>query len=160
MATTAQVNFIKRLIEEKDITGTAFSAWTDEVFNTVSTRDASNAIDMLKRLPRKQVATVAQAEPLTAGMYRVGDDIFKVQVAVHGSGNLYAKRLVVNGVGEKASFEYAPGVVRTLTQADRMSLEDAKAFGALYGTCCVCGRVLTNEVSIEAGIGPVCSGRL
>jgi hypothetical protein len=51
-------------------------------------------------------------------------------------------------------------MVYKLTSADRMTLEDAKEFGALYGTCCVCGRLLTNEVSIEAGIGPVCGKRV
>lgn len=28
------------------------------------------------------------------------------------------------------------------------------------GKCCVCGRPLTNPTSIDAGIGPECSGRL
>lgn len=157
MSTTAQVNFIAKLAAARDVPA-SMAPYVADPAGLLDTRQASRLIDQLKALPRK--AEVATAEPLTAGMYRVGDDIFKVQVAVHGSGNLYAKRLVVNGFGEKASFEYAPGVIRTLTQADRMSLEDAKAFGALYGTCCVCGRVLTNEVSVEAGIGPVCSGRL
>jgi Family of unknown function (DUF6011) len=83
-----------------------------------------------------------------------------VQKAVHGSGNLYAKKLVEPSTfGARASFVYAPGVIRRLTVADRMSLEDAKAWGALYGTCCVCGRTLTDERSIAEGIGPVCGNR-
>jgi hypothetical protein len=40
-----------------------------------------------------------------------------------------------------------------------MSLEEAKAFGRLYGVCVRCGATLTDEQSIEAGIGPVCAGR-
>ena len=40
----------------------------------------------------------------------------------------------------------------TITPAMRMSLADAKAFGALYGCCCNCGATLTDETSIEAGI--------
>lgn len=94
-----------------------------------------------------------------AGMYKLGDTIYKVQKAVHGSGHLYAKKLVVCTDGS-VTFEYAPGALRSLCAEDRMSLEDAKAFGALYGTCCVCGRTLTDEGSIEAGIGPICAGRL
>jgi hypothetical protein len=38
-----------------------------------------------------------------------------------------------------------------------MTLDQAKAFGALYGACCNCGKTLTDERSIEAGIGPVCA---
>ena len=48
-------------------------------------------------------------------------------------------------------------MIRRLCPEHKMSLADAKKFGALYGTCCVCGRTLTDEVSIEAGIGPVCA---
>jgi len=96
------------------------------------------------------------ALPATEGMYAKGGEVYKVQRAVHGSGHLYVKRL------DKAtqSFEYAPGILRQLTMADRMTLAEAKAYGALYGVCCVCARTLTNEESIAAGIGPVCAGRL
>lgn len=38
----------------------------------------------------------------------------------------------------------------------RMSYAEAQEFGQLYGTCAVCGRTLTNETSIDRGIGPVC----
>lgn len=98
---------------------------------------------------------------VTEGMYRTSDGtIFKVQKAVNGSGRLYAKRLIApNSYAQNARFEYAPGAVFDLTVDDRMTLEQAREFGALYGTCCVCGRTLTNEVSIERGIGPICEGR-
>lgn len=32
-------------------------------------------------------------------------------------------------------------------------------FGKLTGTCCICGRLLTNEVSVERGIGPICADK-
>jgi len=105
----------------------------------------------------------------TEGMYRTEDGtIYKVQRAVHGSGRLYAKRLVVHEgefsfqkgfQGTKVTFEYDQGTIFKLKLTDKMTLEEAKAFGALYGTCCVCGRTLTDERSIEAGIGPVCAGK-
>jgi hypothetical protein len=79
---------------------------------------------------------------------------------VHGSGHLYCKRLVPgDGYGSKATFVYAPGMMPLLSAKTKMTLEEAKAFGALYGTCCVCGRTLTDEKSIAAGIGPVCAGK-
>ena len=118
---------------------------------------ASKLIDALFALPRLAVTT--PPSQLEAGMYLKDGAIYKVQRAVHGSGNMYAKLLVNHGVGVKATFEYAQGAVRKLTAADRMSLEQAKEFGAIYGVCCVCGATLTDEVSIEAGIGPVCAKR-
>lgn len=118
-----------------------------------------------------EAAAHVPLHPVTeAGMYRQDGVIYKVQKAVHGSGHLYAKRLVLSGyatddnggptVGTTAHFEYAAGMIRKLYAEDRMTLEQAKEFGALYGTCCVCGRTLTNETSIEAGIGPVCGNRI
>lgn len=114
--------------------------------------------------PRPEAAPVASQRPATApvgspaaeGFYRRDGSIFKVQKAVHGSGHLYAKRLIVeNGA---ARWEYAPGVIRTLTE--RLTLAEAEAFGKLYGICAVCGRILTDEKSIARGIGPVCAGKL
>lgn len=38
--------------------------------------------------------------------------------------------------------------------------EQAKAYGRRTGTCSVCGRGLTNHASIDAGIGPICAGKM
>lgn len=134
--------------------------------------DASDMIDTLIRytLPRirqmvRETRPSSEPQPKYAevedGMYieaslnTNGQRIFKIQRAVHGSGNQYAKELI------EGKFTYAPGLIRFVKQhCRRMTLEDAKKYGALYGTCCVCGRTLTDENSIEAGIGPVCAGRL
>lgn len=97
---------------------------------------------------------------LEPGIYQRDGAIFKVQAAIHGSNHLYAKRLIVPEGGGKGRFEYEKGAVSRLQPEDRLSLADAKAFGAIYGVCCVCGALLTNEDSIEAGIGPVCAGKL
>jgi hypothetical protein len=128
---------------------------------------ARNIIDSYKDRPRPQraePAPVARAErkpapvELEAGMYRVGDVVYKVQKS-RQSGRMYAKRLVVHGSGD-ASFEYDSGAVRKITPDDRMSLEDAKEFGHVYGVCCNCGATLTDEKSIAAGIGPVCATKV
>lgn len=97
------------------------------------------------------------------GMYRKAGSIYKVQKAVHGSGQNYAKRLVETATIDRKTgkpkwkFEYAPGFVYELRPEHMLTLEQAREFGALYGTCCVCGRTLTNEESIAAGIGPICA---
>lgn len=103
-------------------------------------------------------APVAKAAPLEDGMYRDGDAIYKVIHGVNGSGRQYAKQLVVEG--DKGRFTYAPGAIRKLTADQRMDLDEARKYGALYGMCIVCGATLTDEESIARGIGPVCEGRL
>lgn len=98
------------------------------------------------------------------GMYRTSDGtVYKVQIAKNGSGRLYAKKLVEHTDEDGTtqwSFEYAEGAASRLTPADRMTLEQAQEFGKLYGVCCRCATDLTDEASIERGMGPVCAGRM
>jgi len=117
------------------------------------------SLDRSPREPRQTSAATSPEPVAEDGWYKVGETIYKVQKAVHGSGHLYAKRLVVTGPGE-ATWEYEAGMVRRLSAADRLTPEAAAAFGALYGCCAVCGRTLTDEGSQARGIGPVCAGRL
>jgi hypothetical protein len=108
-----------------------------------------------------EAANAARPEPVTEGIWKLGDQIYKVVVAVHGSGKLYAKRLVVSG-DRSAHWAYEPGVIRTLQSSDRahkLTEAEAAEFGKLYGVCAICGRTLTNEESIERGIGPICAGK-
>jgi hypothetical protein len=129
----------------------------------VSKAEASRLIDAIFSAPWKPRPQPKARLDVTEGMYVKGDDaatctIAKVQKAVHGSGNLYAKRLNPTG-----GFDYVRGLIREIATQDgwrALTLDEAKAFGKLYGTCCVCGRTLTNEDSIAAGIGPICGGRL
>lgn len=37
--------------------------------------------------------------------------------------------------------------------------EEMEVYGRRTGNCCLCGKTLTNEGSIEAGIGPICAGK-
>lgn len=88
--------------------------------------------------------------------------VYKVQLAYHGSGKLYAKRLSDVDCDGRLLWEY---VGRTVFPAlkrngSKMTVEQASEFGALYGRCVRCGRVLTAEKSIERTLGPVCYERL
>lgn len=151
-ATEKQIAFITSLAKQKNV-----DLSSKKPLSEITPREASDLISELKSMPN-----AARAE-LEAGMYRTPDGvIFKVQRAVNGSGNLYAKRLHVSQVDGKpmSEFVYESGSVRKLNPEWRMTLEQAKEFGAIYGVCCVCSRTLTDEVSIEEGIGPICGGRL
>lgn len=185
-ATSKQVDFLNRLLKEKDTTGLEID------LSDLTITTASSLIDELLKRGRAKAGTTSRRLPPVEGIHRWKGDIYKVQIAVHGSGNLYAKKLVEihegrcpghlrendpsafdapwryhqhagecdQWVAGEWGFEYAPGMVSHLTADTLMTLEEAKDFGALYGVCCVCGRTLTNEESIEAGIGPVCGRRL
>lgn len=162
-ASDKQVALIGRLVSERD-GGQAALATALDVTGSARVEDlpikaASGLIDALFALPKAAVAS--PHGELESGMYVKDGVIYKVQRAVHGSGHMYAKRLVDPAYpGAKATFEFESGAIRSLTPDHRMSLEQAKEYGALYGVCCVCGATLTNEVSIEAGIGPVCGSRI
>lgn len=121
-------------------------------------------LDVLERIKTEHEVTVrttvgvAPSEPITDGIYRTPDGtVIKVQKAVHGSGNLYGKRLVIDG--DHGSFVYEPGLLKRITAEMKLSLDDAAEFGRLYGFCIVCGATLTDENSIARGIGPICAGR-
>lgn len=173
-ASEKQQAFITRLLAEKDLAGTAYEGWTPD-WSRATTASARCVIDFLLTLPKSAEAPAVERAEVPEGMHRSGGTIFKVQRAIHGSGNLYAKRLTANercycsdlqgvlcGVCRDPksvtwTFEYAAGVMKFLSTETAMTLEEAKEFGAVYGTCCACGRTLTDEGSIEAGIGPVCA---
>lgn len=150
-ATARQLSLITTLREEREMTEVQRAVHV----STLSKVGASRYIDELigqPYVPKESRRSVEIGE-ITEGMYKVGDAIYKVQRAVNGSGHLYAKRL------HGGTFVYEVGAMARLRPEFKMTLEDAKKWGALYGTCCVCGRVLTDERSIAAGIGPVCAGK-
>lgn len=132
--------------------------WRAESFTKEA---ASKVIDVLKAAPYPSRAAKPSETPSEAaeGMHRVDGVVYKVQRSPE-SGRLYAKKLAPQDTLLKEwKFEYAKGAMRLLSADTQMTLEEAKEWGVLYGTCAVCGRTLTNEESIAAGIGPICSGK-
>lgn len=119
-------------------------------------------------------SSVGRPEPITEGFYVKNGVVFKVVRAIHGSGNLYAKELVIDelsalevapelrGSGQKFShgtWIYARGAINHLRIEHKLTAEKAVALGKLYGMCVRCGATLTREESIERGMGPVCAGK-
>lgn len=122
-------------------------------FATLTSGEASNLITTLLASPRKAGGSVERVTEV--GVYRNADgDIFRVQKS-RESGNLYAKKLDIMDGG----FVYVQGAMRFIKPSDQMSLDEAKAFGVQFGICCWCGLTLTDPVSVEQGIGPVCVKR-
>jgi hypothetical protein len=165
-ATDSQINYIISL----NFTITGIRDDIEDVYRIGFTKkQASEMIDRLRPVAEEvraesnrkaQAAANAaraarpaegKANEVTDGMYLKDDVVYKVQIAKHGSGRLYAKTLTEHG------FEYAPGAIRQLRPEHRMTLDQAKEYGKLYGVCCQCGTELTDETSIANGIGPVCA---
>lgn len=113
---------------------------------------AHAVIDRLKAMPFKQ--TSAQAEP---GYYVQGDQVFVV-VWNKQRTRTYAKKLVVTS--RSARWQYAPGNVATLAELTPLTVDEARRLGHLHGVCVICAKQLTDPVSVNRGIGPVCEQRL
>lgn len=126
---------------------TEFAAACHEWLNTRRISKATASAKLTQLFARPNV------NELDEGMYRVGNDIFKVY-RTRETNRLVTKTLTEDG------FEYT-GMkpLSFITAEHRMTLDEAKAYGKVTGTCCNCGRKLTNESSIADGIGPVCAGK-
>lgn len=154
--TAKQIEFASKLATELGRPGHAFGHLTK--------KQASALIDsllaevkVLRSQPKPKAAPVAS--DVTDGLYVLDGATVKIQHTREDHTRLYGKVWDT----EAEAFEYAPGMVAKLDRAlkagtaHRMSLDEASAFGHLYGVCCVCSRELTDEVSIAAGIGPICA---
>lgn len=152
-ATPAQVGFLRKLLagrehsEKVDITA----------LELLPFKQASEMITRLKEAPFKG-KDGKKAQLPTEGVYLVDGVYFKVQKArAQGSGQPYAKRYDT----ETNEFVYVGREPFALLTEDKKVTEaQAAQFGALYGKCCNCGRVLTDEYSIAHGYGRICSEKM
>jgi hypothetical protein len=140
-ASERQVAYISTLIAER--------GYPEPVdLKTLTSRTASELISKLMAMP-KLGRGIDKA--LSQGMYHLAGDIYRLKES-RQTGRLYATRLTIDH-----KFEYAPGIAYRLTSENKMTLEQAKAYGVETGFCCVCGAFLTDERSVRDGIGPVCA---
>ena len=169
LATDKQCAFIERLRAERGLPPLTSIDWQG-----MTVKHASAAIDALLKVRvaepvRYERVERTQRDPITEpGMYRGADgEPVKVQRS-RDSDRLYAKRLVRIG-GERLTesddvvrfeFQYEKGLLYSLAPSDRMTLDEARAFGIRYGVCCVCGAFLKDATSVANGIGPICAGRI
>lgn len=160
-------------------TWSSFAVDLADFFNKrgyLTERQEASATSMRNKCEARNAPT--PTNPVTEdGIYRNADgDIFKCVHNQTGT-SMYAKQLTSTGhfedvditdksgdvvrteSREKFSWEYANGAIYRLSADMRVSEEDARQFGRITGTCCLCGRYLTAERSVENGIGPVCEAK-
>ena len=175
--TEGQERFLRNLVGQKLAPGSELAEAILAKAPLLTKTEAKRHLDDLQQLPDYVAPVAAGEKPARRnapeveadGMYRNPEtgDIYKVQVAHHGSGKLYAKILVkldepTTVRGKEAHYEFvmARGAIMAIKPEWRLTREDAKEFGDLYGCCMRCGTVLTDEKSIERGMGPTCYDKM
>jgi phosphoglycolate phosphatase-like HAD superfamily hydrolase len=183
-ASQPQLNFIRDLIQQKDLTyltpeekAALERVLTEEGFwDTTTTRltkaKAGRILDKLtdnKKVPYKPKdvgPTVDNAARLAvgvpAGRYAVEAEsgelrFYKVWVSRDGARlNLY----VEHGPDE-SDLRMQKTVLAILNKIKKAGIREcAIRYGMEIGSCSNCGARLTNRISRELGIGPVCGGRM
>jgi hypothetical protein len=180
LATDKQMAYINSMMEQltdapdsipgvtvRDVMRTAIDGGT-----VITKRAASDIIGKMKPVvdayrgwkaqqtkAQRAAALAPSTMPVTPGIYKLGDDIVKVN-ASRSTGRPYATVLTRVDGENRGTFEYAPGLIRKLTPEHRLTLAQASEFGHLYHFCACCGRELTHPESVKAGIGPVCRANL
>lgn len=152
-ASDRQVNFIRALVCQKYTPAeqVKYVEFLDSA--VISKFRASEIITHLKSLPDVNggAGTFVEDELVPLEFYMVDGVVYRVKLS--SKERLYAEAL------EGTSFNYAPGAIRNIRAHHKLTLAQAKAYGAENGVCCRCGATLTNPDSIEAGIGPICAGK-
>jgi hypothetical protein len=121
--------------------------------------------------PHYEMAQSTIADPtqlVGPGVYVYDCEFYSVKESTQNPGRHYAHKIKL--VGNKFKHVYAPGIIFKLTEEMRANADvivamnrdtiHTNAKGQRVGSCCVCGRMLTKASSIDAGIGPVCGGRV
>lgn len=104
-------------------------------------------------------STPKSDNPVTEiGMYEKDGVLYRVKLS--GTGNLYAMRFIPEGATKSDRYEYAKGVIRTLSATDRMTVERCAELGVAYSVCVICGADLSDPKSVQRGMGPTCAKKV
>ena len=95
------------------------------------------------------VRALGATQAAEEGVYRVGGRIFRV-VTKAGKNHAVAEEYV------RGAYLYARGWVFRLQPSQRLTLDEAAAWGRAEVRCIRCATRLTTEESRAAGIGPKC----
>ncbi|XAO35593.1 hypothetical protein SEA_MORGANA_159 [Gordonia phage Morgana] len=158
-ATDAQVQYLDRIvgwIREVDADDAIAAQWAAYLDGEPEKDVTSLAITRCKEyltIVRATRRTTGTPDAPAPGFYLHNEQVYEVKLSK--ADRPYAKVLSET----TGRFTYDKGAIYHLEGATPMTLAEAAAYGKRTGRCCVCGRTLTNPTSVEAGIGPVCSGR-
>lgn len=156
-ATDRQVAYVRTLASEVPA---EFASLTQELgvnvddLDDMNAQQASDLIDALTQA-RKERRVIQQAEAdvtgLAVGVYMRNGTPIRVYPSQRDETMLLAKQLSDDG-----TWQYMGAAYRFVRADMKMTIEEAKQYGADFGICACCGRELTDDKSIMLGIGPVC----
>jgi len=176
-ATEPQVKFIKDLLERKqtpneetvDRLWKALRIWEDPEELGITKAKASEIIDYLKERPNKPGAkkgngkfkAQAIAQDIPTGRYAVNNEEGELRFYQlwRPKDNPDVFRLYVQH-GPDSSPVFGTAMASILKKIAVDPEAAAIRYGHEIGACSICGRRLTNRISRELGIGPVCGGRM
>jgi hypothetical protein len=172
MATEAQVEYIKSLLESREVTEDA-AATTRRMLPNYTKSMAHKVIDTLKEYPVKAKGTTNLKPGQGPGWFPEFEDGY--YALRNGDGVVHFYRLTHD---DREGSRYFGWPCLQAQASDELHLiknravkieviekinEDRRTAQMLYaqelGNCYVCGRTLTDETSRELGIGPVCRGK-
>jgi hypothetical protein len=144
--TSKQLAFFKRLVGDE-----VYTAKEGEL-TALSSVAASQVIDQLLKTQREQSNTLLRKTPI--GFHYAQGSVYRVRES--STGNMYATQFVQDLYGAW-SFQYVGRKpFNMFSESTIMTLEQAQEFGKNFGICVRCGALLTDDVSIAQGMGPVC----
>lgn len=174
-ATEKQVNFIRDLLNDKFAPRDEKRLEAEERIDSLTKKQASAWIDRLLKLPNRprdrsgavganvDRRPIPTAEELPAGRYAVDNEDGELRFYKVWRGSRrpdYFKLYVEHGPDEsEVPFKAALTILGKIIDTPGGPLAAAMKYGHEIGACYACGRRLTNRLSRELGIGPVCGGR-
>jgi hypothetical protein len=167
--TTAEVADLARWLSEQTWSEFAQSlAGYYAKHGTLSDKQIASAQSMRAKVEARRKPARSTAPTVGQGIYVVttddGEVVYRVEPS-KTSGNLYARRLVEGVSSADWGWSYERGGIFTVSEAvangtgRQLSEDEASAYGKATGRCVCCGALLTNDLSISLGIGPVCRKR-
>lgn len=178
-ATQRQLDFIRDLTTQKDLVSLspeqrAALIQPDEFWQTGTTRltkaKATRVIESLLSLPRRAregyEPTTHMAERLAvgvpAGRYAVeGNDGLLKFYKIWVSQDVTRLSVYVEHGPDDSELKYHKIQVAVLNKIKAAGIRQcAIRYGLEIGACSNCGRRLTNHISRELGIGPICGARM
>lgn len=159
LATPAQVKFATSLAAERGVPA--------DTFATLTRKEISKTIDMLKGMPKVAAPTAptapAEAPEVPEGRYAIEVDgvvkFYKVDRPTEGkwAGYVFVKVQASDDTFPIRNREAKAQILATIAQDPK---EAMLRYGREIGACGHCGRTLTDEASRARGIGPVCMNKV
>jgi Family of unknown function (DUF6011) len=158
-ATEKQISFAQALILKKEGSLITLNALLQKnnvfTLEELNKADVSTLINELRQKADKKIPI----QITDVGAYLLGETIYSIR-----KGNESKKWQVWSYSDEQKKYVHDEPrkereVLATVTDFNRLTLEQAIKYSAQTGICCHCGRTLTQLKSVAGGIGPICAKR-